>query len=272
MDRPVLDQFNTENRFQLLVEAVTEYAIYLIDLQGKIASWNVGAERIKGYTSAEILGRDFSTFFTEEDRAAGKPAKAMATARTTGRFEDEGWRVRKDGSRFWALAVLDAVRDRNGQLIGYAKITRDMTERRNAQEALRESERRFRMLINSVIDYAIFTLDLEGRVTNWNSGAQRIKGYTAAEIVGEHFSRFWTEEERGTGAPMRALQTAREQGRFSTEAWRVRKDGSRFWASVVIDPIRDENGELQRRGAPAVIFPRIRHGARIPAECVTSAA
>jgi PAS domain S-box-containing protein len=244
MDRPVLEQFDTEKRFQLLVEAVTDYAIYLIDMQGRVASWNIGAERIKGYTSAEILGRDFSIFFTDEDRAAGKPARALDTARRTGRFEDEGWRLRKDGSHFWALAVLDAVRDEHGQVIGFAKITRDMTEWRDAQEALRESERRFRMLINSVIDYAIFMLDLEGRVTNWNSGAQRIKGYTAAEIIGEHFSRFWTEEERAVGSPMKALQTAREQGRFSTEGWRLHKDGRRFWASVVIDPIHDDEGKL----------------------------
>jgi PAS domain S-box-containing protein len=244
MDRPVLEQFDTEKRFQLLVEAVTDYAVYLIDLNGRVASWNIGAERIKGYSSTEILGRDFSIFFTEEDRANGKPARALETARRTGRFEDEAWRIRKDGSRFWALAVLDAVRNEHGDVIGYAKITRDMTERRDAQEALRESERRFRLLINSVVDYAIFMLDLDGRVTNWNNGAQRIKGYTAAEIVGQHFSVFWTEEERTAGSPSKALQAAREQGRYAVENWRVRKDGSRFWASVVIDPIRDENGEL----------------------------
>ena len=216
----------------------------MIDPDGTVVSWNAGAERLKGYTQQEVVGRHFSQFFTPEDRAKNKPAVAIRTATETGRWEDEGWRVRKDGSRFWALAVLDAVRDRNGELIGFAKITRDMTERRLAQQALAESERRLRLLIASVVDYALFTLDLQGRVQSWNPGAERLKGYTADEIIGKHFSVFYTEEARANGEPAVVLGKAASEGRFEGEGWRVRKDGTRFWANVVIDAIKDESGEL----------------------------
>lgn len=231
-------------RFQLLLEAVVDYAIYMLDPDGYVASWNPGGERIKGYTSAEIIGKHFSIFFTPEDREAGRPALALETARLTGRFEDENWRIRKDGSRFWALAVLDAVRDAKGTVIGFAKITRDMTERKQAQDKLRRSEEQFRLMVQGVTDYAICMLDPEGRVANWNAGARRIKGYEADEIVGQHFSRFYTEEARRNGEPQRMLDQALRNGRSEREALRVRKDGTTFWAHVVIDPIRDDGGTL----------------------------
>src|SRR5919202_3443407 len=235
---------SNEDRFQLLIRAVTDYAIFMLTPDGIVTSWNAGAERAKGYAEAEILGQHFSRFFTPEDRAAGKPERALQIARETGRFEDEGWRVRKDGSRFWALAVLDAIHDADGNLVGFAKITRDITERRAAEVALAESERRFRLLVTSVVDYALFMLNREGYIANWNPGAERVKGYTPDEIIGQHFSIFYTEEDRAAGLPAKALETAAREGRFEAEAWRLRKDGSRFWASVVIDPIRDERGQL----------------------------
>jgi PAS domain S-box-containing protein len=231
-------------RFERLVKAVTDYAIYMLDTDGKVTSWNAGAERAKGYTEAEILGQHFSRFFTEEDRAAGLPQRALRVARETGRFESEGWRLRKDGTRFWALAVLDAIYDSNGEVIGFAKVTRDMTERRAAEAALVESERRFRQLVTAIVDYALFMLDRDGYIINWNPGAERTKGYKAEEIVGKHFSTFYTEQDRAAGIPQRALATAAREGRFEAVGWRVRKDGSHFWANVVIDPIRDEQGEL----------------------------
>lgn len=232
------------NRFELLVQSVTDYAIYMLSIDGTIISWNAGARRFKGYEADEIVGEHFSRFYTPEDRAAGIPALALETAEREGRFETEGWRIRKDGTRFWANVVIDPIRDSTGQLIGFAKVTRDLTERRAAQEALRASEERFRLLVQSVTDYAIYMLDPAGRITSWNAGAERFKGYTADEILGESFSRFYSEEDRLAGIPSRALETAEREGRFEAEGWRIRKDGTRFWASVVIDAIRDTMGRL----------------------------
>jgi PAS domain S-box-containing protein len=234
----------SESRFRLLVDAVVDYAIYMLDPSGIITNWNTGAERLKGYTADEIIGSHFSQFYTKEDRAAGKPAVVLETARREGRYEAEGWRIRKDGSRFWASVVVDAIKDNDGNLIGFAKITRDMTERQAAQETLRESERQFRLLVRGVSDYALYMLDPQGIITNWNSGAERIKGYAAEEVVGQHFSRFYTEVDRRSGMPAHALRTARTEGRFEAEGWRVRKDGTMFWANVIIDAIKDEDGKL----------------------------
>ena len=238
------DTHVAEQRFQLLVGAVTDFAIYMLEPSGHIATWNPGARRFKGYEADEIIGRHFSAFFTEEDRAAGLPEHILKTAAAEGRFEAEGWRVRKDGTRFWAQVVVDPIRADDGGLLGFAKITRDVTERREAERTLFESEQRFRMLVQGVRDCAIYMLDPEGRVSNWNPGAAAIKGYRADEIVGRHFSLFYTEEDRAAGEPQRALATALREGKYETEAWRVRKDGTRFWASVLIDVILDEDGTL----------------------------
>ena len=238
------DTHVSAERFELLVNSVTDYAIYMLDADGYVATWNPGARRFKGYEAEEIIGRNFSTFFTPEDREAGVPQRALRIAAEAGRYEAEGWRVRKDGTRFWVNAVLDPIRDDTGKLLGFAKITRDDTEKRAAVVALQESERRFRTLVQGVKDYALYMLDPDGRVSNWNTGAETIKGYKADEIVGQHFSRFYTEEDRAAGVPQMALATAIAEGKYENEAWRVRKDGSRFWASVVIDPIHDEEGTL----------------------------
>ncbi|MEO5586225.1 MAG: PAS domain S-box protein [Novosphingobium sp.] len=231
-------------RADLLVQSVTDYAIYMLDRDGYVVSWNAGAQRFKGYTADEIIGQHFSQFYEEVDRNDKVPQNALKTAELEGRFEAEGWRVRKDGTRFWANVVIDPIRHESGMLLGFAKITRDLTERRRAEEELRRSEERFRLLVEGVTDYAIYMLDPDGRITSWNAGAQRFKGYTADEIMGEHFSRFYTPDEAAAGVPQRALQTARENSHFEAEGWRVRKDGSRFWANVVIDPIRNSEGSL----------------------------
>jgi PAS domain S-box-containing protein len=232
------------NRFEMLVQSVTDYAIYMLDPSGVIASWNAGAERFKGYTADEIIGQHFSKFYTEEDLQKGIPATGLRTAAEQGRFEAEGWRLRKDGTRFWANVVIDPIRDPSGELVGFAKITRDLTARRAAEEELRRSEERFRFLLQSVTDYAIYMLDTEGNIVSWNAGAERFKGYSAAEIIGQHFSRFYGEEDQAAGIPKKALQTALQEGRFEAEGWRYRKDGNRFWANVVIDPVRNDDGEL----------------------------
>ncbi len=239
-----LEAASIEGRYRILVDAITDYAIYLLDTEGRISSWNAGAQRFKGYTETEILGQHFSRFYTEEDRAHGRPERALATAAKEGRFEAEGWRVRKDGERFWAHVIIDAIRDPDGHLIGFAKITRDLSERKVAEEVLKQSEEQFRLLVQGVNDYAIYMLDPEGNVASWNPGAQRIKGYAPDEIIGQHFSRFYTEEDKATGLPATALKTAASEGRFEREGWRIRKDGSRFWANVIIDAIHSDDGTI----------------------------
>jgi len=236
--------FDSDQRIRRLVEGVVDYAIFMLDPSGTVTNWNTGAERLTGYRSDEIVGQHFSRLYPSEDRIAGVPQRVLDAAARDGRFENEGWRIRKDGTRFWATAVLNAIHDEAGTLIGFAKVTRDATVRRAAQEALRESERQFRLLVKNVTDYAVFMLDPNGVIVSWNTGAERIKGYRADEIIGQHFSRFYTKPDRASGLPARALEVAVADGRFENEGWRVRKDGTLFWASVVIDPIRDDDGTL----------------------------
>jgi PAS domain S-box-containing protein len=231
--------------FQQVVDAVADYAIFLLDTEGHVRSWNTGASRLKGYAADEIIGQHFRRFYTEEAIGIGWPDTELENARIAGRFEDEGWRVRKDGSQFWANIVLTALYDEHGGVRGFVKITRDLSDRKKTEERLRQSEERFRLLIDGVTGYAIFLLDRDGYVTTWNKGAERIKGYAASEILGAHFASFYPEEAVRAGAPQDHLARALETGRFEEESWRVRKDGSRFWAGVVITAIHDAAGVHQ---------------------------
>ena len=233
-----------DDRFRLLVESILDYGIFMLGVDGRIASWNAGAARMNGYTAPQILGKHFSIFYPPHEATSGKCEMELATAAERGRFEEEGWRVRRDGSRFWANVVITAVRDADGRLLGFGKVTRDLTERRRAEQQLRRSEERLRLLIASVKDYAIFILDPAGHVASWNPGAERLKGYAANEIIGQHFSRFYPPEDVRAGKCEMELAGAREVGRFEDEGWRIRKDGSRFWANVVITTIRDDRGAL----------------------------
>jgi hypothetical protein len=234
----------SEERFRLLVDGVRDYAIFMLDIDGYVLTWNAGAERFKGYQAAEIVGSHFSRFYPADMLALGLPDHELEVAQRVGSFEDEGWRIRKDGSQFWANVVITAMRDATGRLIGYSKITRDLTQRRNHEEALRQSEERFRLLVEGVSEYAVFMLDVNGRVATWNVGAQRLKGYEASEIIGSHFSIFYPADARDSGWPEHELQRAAENGSFVDTGWRIRKDGSRLWANVTITALRDETGRL----------------------------
>jgi PAS domain S-box-containing protein len=233
----------SERNFRLLVEGVTDYAIFMLDPDGYVTNWNAGAERIKGYKAAQIVGKHFSVFFTPEDREAGLPTRALETARKKKHYIAEGWRLRKNGSRFFASIVIDPIYEKR-KLIGYAMITRDITEQRKARSDLDQSENQFRLLVSGVTDYALYMLSPTGVVSNWNAGGQRIKGYLPEEIIGQNFSRFYTPADQAAGKPQRALKIARESGHYEEEGWRVRRDGTFFWASVVIDPIYDHGGRL----------------------------
>ncbi len=227
-----------------LVSQVVDYAIVRLDPEGVIETWNLGAERVKGYTAAEAVGRSFTIFYTEADRRAGLPQALLGRARDEGRTEHEGWRVRQDGSRFWADVIITALRDDEGRLTGYTKVTRDLSERHELEEALRASEQRLQALVGQVVDYAIIALDPDGVIESWNLGAERVKGYTAEEAVGRSFTLFYTAEDRAAGLPGRLLDKARQDGRVEHTGWRVRKDGTRFWGDVVITALRDPDGRL----------------------------
>jgi PAS domain S-box-containing protein len=229
---------------RMLVESVSDYAIFALDASGHILSWNEGVRRIKGYAAKEIIGQHFSVFYPAEDLAANKPARELEVAVREGRFEDEGWRIRKDGTRFWANVIITTLRSDAGKIVGFANVTRDLTERRAAEEALRVSEQRFQLLVQSVRDYGIFMLDPDGRVATWNEGARRIKGYTAEEIIGKHFSTFYPAEDLAANKPAHELEVAVRVGRFEDEGWRLRKDGTRFWANVIITTLRSETGKV----------------------------
>ncbi|MDQ3787923.1 MAG: PAS domain S-box protein [Actinomycetota bacterium] len=220
----------------------------MLDPNGHIMTWNTGAERIKGYSEEDIIGQHFSVFYPPEDIAAEKPQRELREAVQVGRLEDEGWRLRKDGTRFWANVVITALFDETGELRGFGKVTRDMTERRNTEQALRESEERFRLLVQGVRDYGIFMLDPAGHIISWNVGAQRINGYEEHEILGTHFSVFYPPEDIAEGKPDRELREAITEGRLEDEGWRLRKDGTRFWANVIITPLFDETGKLRGFG------------------------
>jgi PAS domain S-box-containing protein len=374
-DEPVWMPDAIAREARALVESVKDYAIFLLDREGRVMSWNPGAQAIKQYHPDEIIGQHFSRFYTPEEAAAGRPMMLLARAAREGRVEDEGWRVRKDGSRFWAHVVITPVHTPDRRHVGFAKVTHDLTarkamedalgrseqslsatlysigdgviaadegglvtrlnpvaerltgwlqsealgqpietvfhivneetgapavnpvtrvlaegivvglanhtaliardgterpiadsgapirdasgaitgavlvfrdvsEERRAEAALRQSEEKLRLMIASVSDYAIFLLDPEGRVASWNPGANRIKGYRADEIIGAHFSRFYPAEDIKARKPAHELEAAGAHGRFEDEGWRVRKDGSRFWANVVISAVRDESGTL----------------------------
>jgi PAS domain S-box-containing protein len=402
-----------EERYRVIVESVTDYAIYLLGPTGRVLSWNRGAERMTGYSEEEVLGRDFSLFYPPAEVEAGRTQRILELAGNHGHYEEEGWRVRKDGTRFWATVVLSAIRDEHDTLQGFSKVIRDITERKQARDEtilarelavavaeaetvedalemtlrticertgwvlgqawicdpntqtlqcspawhatceglepfrrrsesltfqrsvglpgtawataepvwmkdvgaeptlprapfarevglgagmavpvlaeeeviavmeffvfesreederhtnlvsaaathlgtlirrkqaereLKTSEERFRLLVESIDDHAIFMLNPEGHVTSWNHGAERITGYEAKDILGYHFSRFYSPEAVEEGRPDLDLGQAAESGHYEVSDWRVRKDGHRFWAAVVITALQDDEGRLR---------------------------
>ena len=228
----------------LLIEGVQDYAIFRLDLNGYVASWNKGAQRIKGYASEEIIGRHFSTFYPAEAVERGWPDEELRRARREGRFEDEGWRVRKDGSLMWANVVITALFDEAGNAVGFSKITRDLSERRRRERALSESESNLRLLIDNVRDHALFLVGSDGRIASWNSGAERLFGYPAERVVGTDAALLYTDEDRNQLVPESDLTAARDEGFTQTVGWRTKADGTRIWSDVTISVSRDRDGAI----------------------------
>ena len=234
----------SEERYHLMVSEVEDYAIVLLSPDGIIQNWNRGAEKIKGYKEQEIVGRSFTTFYTEEDQRSGLPGMLLSHAANHGKANHEGWRVRKDGTRFWGGISITALHNQSGKTIGFVKVTRDLTERRSQEELLRQSEERYHRMVAEVEDYVIILLDSSGHIQNWNKGAEKIKGYMAEEVLGKHFSIFYPEADQTRGLPADILRQAAREGKAVHEGWRQRKDGSLFWGSVVMTAIHNDDGKL----------------------------
>jgi PAS domain S-box-containing protein len=244
-------QVSTEGHFvggntiyKRMIEEIQDYAIILMDEKGIIINWNKGAEKIKGYTEKEILGKHFNIFYLKEDLDNNLPQKLLQIAKTEGRAAQEGWRKRKDGTLFWGSITITALHDDNQALVGFCKVTRDLTDKKTAEDKLRISEERYHQMIAEVQDYAIILLDPKGIIENWNMGAQHIKGYSASEVVGKKFDLFYTKEDRENNLPERLLKEARDTGKAIQEGWRVRKDGSKFWGTIVITALHNKDGNI----------------------------
>jgi len=237
---------NTEKNllYQKMIEEIQDYAIILMDKEGYIQNWNKGAQKIKLYSESEILGKHFSIFYLPKDLENNLPFQLMLEAKETGRAFQEGWRKRKDGSKFWASVTITALHDEDNKVIGFCKVTRDLTDRKLAEDKLRMSEERYHQMIAEVQDYAIILLSAEGVIQNWNVGAENIKGYTAAEAVGNKFEMFYTEQDRKINLPYKLLAEAKEKGKALQEGWRVRKNGTKFWGTIVITALHNKEGHV----------------------------
>jgi PAS domain S-box-containing protein len=229
-------------RYRQLVEAVPDHGIFLLDAQGHVVSWTVAAERITGHRADEVLGQHLGMFYPEDTRAQADRHLRQAAAQ--GKCEDEGWRVRKDGSLFWTNALITPLYDDAGSLTGFGHVARDLTERKTLELAQQENAERFRLLVDGVLDYAIYMLSPDGIIQSWNRGAELIKGYTADEVIGQHYRMFFKTEDAEQGFPAWQLQRALLHGRTEEEGWRVRKDGTAFWANIIVTPIYGKNGSL----------------------------
>ncbi len=239
-----MPETDAEIRLRLLERSLTDYAIFTIDSAGAITTWNPGVQQVLGYTRDEFVGCAFATLFTPEDQAANKPAEEMARALATGRSDDKRFHVRKDGTRFPADGVVQLMSS-EARRPSFLKVMYDATHQRRTSDALRDTEERYRLLVENVRDYAVFLLDAGGHVQSWTAEAQKIKGYAPHEIIGQHFCVFFTPEDQGRGAPQQELDRAVANGRAEGEGWRVRKDGSRFWGDEIVAPIRHADGQLR---------------------------
>lgn len=246
-----------EDRYRQMVAEIQDYAIITLDRDGFIQDWNIGAQNITLFKTADAIGKHYRQFYLSKHPDDSLPENLLSQVAETGSVSFEAWRLRKDGTTFWSLTTMTALHDTVGELTGFAEVARDMTaiktveqrqkeiydELHKKNEALVESEQRFQQMIAEIRDYAIIVLDEQGFIRNWNTGAELIKGYSS-EVIGQHFSIFYPHEDRKSGLPEILLQEATVNGRAAHEGWRVRKDKSRFWGSIVITSLHDKNGNL----------------------------
>jgi PAS domain S-box-containing protein len=246
-----------EEKFQKMIAEVEDYAIIILDVHGNVQSWNKGAENIKGYSASEITGKSYKLFYPSEDLQKGLPDRLLQTAREKGKANHEGWRVRKNGTRFWGSVTITALHNEAGNVTAFLKVTRDLTERKIADdrynntleelrlknEELKKEEDRYHKMVTEIQDYAIILLDADGKIIDWNKGAEKLKGYKRSEIIGKNFRLFYPQEDKDSNLPQKLLQEALKNGSAVQEGHRIRKDGTRFWASVTITALHDNEGK-----------------------------
>jgi PAS domain S-box-containing protein len=223
--------------FRMLVESVSDYAIIILDPKGLVTTWNTGAERVQGYTVGEIIGRHFSCFYPQDRIEADFPAQELKAAATEGRFEDEGWRIRKDGSRFWANVTITPLRDPLGTLIGFGKITRDLTDRKRADE-------RFRLIVEAAPN-AMVVANSEGLITLVNSRTEQLFGYGREELIGQSVERLVPANVRSTHPSYRASFFANPKARAmgaGRDLYGVHKDGHEIAVEIGLNPLVTEDG------------------------------
>jgi diguanylate cyclase (GGDEF)-like protein/PAS domain S-box-containing protein len=261
----------SEERFRLLVEGVKDYAIFLLNSKGFVASWNAGAERIKGYRADEIIGQHFSRFYPAEVIAEGKPEKALGTAATEGQFKEEGWRLRKDNSRFWASVVITALRDENGELQGFSKVTRDITERKIMEEALFAEKERAQVTLNCIGD-AVACTDIGGHISFLNLVAETMTGWSSQEAVQRHKSEVLrilvTASREIVNDPMDFAVGGGQSTLLPLDCVLVRRDGFEIPIEGSVAPIHDREG----KPSGAVIVFRDVRAARAITEQITHSA
>jgi len=242
---------SADQQLRVLMQCVRDYAFITYDLENRITSWSAGAERILGWKESEVIGRSGTIIFIPEDRAKGDVEGELGIAQAEGKAENERWHMRKDQTRFWGSGTMTLLRNGPGQPLGFAKVLRDLTDRRQAEAKLRESEERFRLFVQNVQEYALFQTDVTGHITSWNPGAERLFGYTGQEMMGQSASRLFTPEAQDAGVLQVEIRRALAGERQSDTRWMVRKDGARFWGQWVTEPVRDEAGEI--RGVAKVL-------------------
>jgi PAS domain S-box-containing protein len=244
IDTKKLTLDGNKSLYYKMIAEIQDYAIILLDKNGYIQSWNKGAQKIKQYTEKEILGKHFSIFYLSEDRVANLPQRLIDEASTNGSASYEGWRKRKDNTKFWGSITITALHDDHNNIIGFSKLTKDLTDKKIAEDRLRKSEERYHQMVSEIQDYAIILLDVNGIIKDWNIGAEKIKGYKSSEVIGKRFSIFYTEEDLKNNLPDKLLKIAADEGKASHEGWRVRKDGSRFWGSITITALHNKNNKI----------------------------
>lgn len=237
----------SQMHMQALVASVRDYGINLLDTEGTILTWNEGSRRIHGLSATQALGKNLSILFPLEEAENSASAKLLNEAAQTGRCRFEGWRVGPEGAKIWAEIDLTALHDGAGQLTGFTHVVHDATEHKLSVESLRRLNfelEQYRIILENIDEHAIYTLDAEGRITGWGTGAQQVLGHTAEEVLGQHYAIFAPEEDRAAGLPERDLAVAAATGRCCTDSWRLRKDGAMIWLSGVISAVRDEANTL----------------------------